>query len=172
MKKEISFNNQKLYNCTTKETFTEYLEYNKKIFKMDIFCLITIESFIIIPGIIRAIKNNNFYLGIIIINSILVILVLIFNKYIFKFIMKISYIFDIKRQNSPLIYDLEFYENELLQKQKRTINKYKYNEFKKLIETTNNLYIQCKPFYRVIVIKKDDKNKNLVNFLKNKKQED
>ena len=88
---------------------------------MDIFCLITIESFIIIPGIIRAIKNNNFYLGIIIINSILVILVLIFNKYIFKFIMKISYIFDIKRQNSPLIYDLEFYENELLQKQKKLL---------------------------------------------------
>ena len=40
------------------------------------------------------------------------------------------------------------------------------------METTNNLYIQCKPFYRVIVIKKDDKNKNLVNFFKNKKPED
>lgn len=26
MKKEVSFNNQKLYNCTTKETFAEYLE--------------------------------------------------------------------------------------------------------------------------------------------------
>ena len=39
MKKEVSFNNQKLYNCTTKETFAEYLEYNKKILKWIFFVL-------------------------------------------------------------------------------------------------------------------------------------
>lgn len=97
MKEEINKNKVKLFTCNTKESFEEYLEYNKKIFKMDIFCLLTIEAFIIVPALLRAIKNNNFYLGIIIINFILVILVLIFNKYIFKIIAKFSYIFDIKK---------------------------------------------------------------------------
>lgn len=135
---------------------------------MDIFCLLTIEAFIIVPSLLRAIKNNNFYLGIIIINFILVILVLIFNKYIFKIIAKFSYIFDIKKSDCPLIYDLDFYENELIQKMKKSINKYKYIEMKKILETQNNFYIQCKPWYRVIVIKKSDKNKDLVEFLKKK----
>lgn len=74
--------------------------------------------------------------------------------------------FDSKSKNSPLIYNIEFYEYYLIKKGKKSTNKYNYNEIRNIIETDKAIYLQCKPFYQIIVIKKNNENHEIIKFMK------
>ena len=154
-----------LYSCKTEETLEEYIEYYLKIFKADLFNLFVCGFFVMLPSILNFIENNSISYSIVIPITIL-LLIICFNKTITKFCIKLSYMFDSKSKNSPLIYNIEFYEDYLIKQGKKSTNKYNYNEIRNIIETDKAIYLQCKPFYQIIVIKKNKENHEIIKFMK------
>lgn len=158
--------NKILYFCKTEETLEQYIEYYLKIFRLDLINLLVCGFFVMLPSVLDFIENKSISYGIVVPITIM-LLIICFNKHITKFSIKLSYMFDTKSKSSPLIYNIEFYEDYLIRKRKRSTHKYKYSEIKKIIETDKAIYLQCRPFYQIVVIKNDNENEEIIKFLKN-----